>query len=434
MKYFGTDGIRGKAYTDITEELAYKVGRSMELLEEKLIVIGRDTRESGEMIVNALKRGVIDAGLEVLDLRVVATPILGYYSILKDCHGIMVTASHNPYHDNGIKVFNRGRKTTLAEEEKVEQVIDGLQLKDKELGKELPYENPLDNYFVLYKDFITTTKMNIALDLANGATVNSAKYIFSNISTNIDYIGDKPDGKNINLNVGSTHIDNLAKYVVENSLDIGFSFDGDGDRVLACDNTGKVIDGDLLIYICAIYLQEKGLLKNNKVVLTKMSNLGIIEALETRGIDVIQTDVGDKYVVEAMHKYDAMIGGENSGHVINRTLFISGDGVLNAAYIVRILEEMQITISELIENVTFYPDKLVNIKNIDKTIVQDERVINLVEELKAELGNQGKILVRASGTEPLIRVSASAKTEEKVDEIINKIINKIKMINKERES
>lgn len=433
MKYFGTDGIRGKAYIDINEEIAYKVGRSLELLEEKLVVIGRDTRVSGNMIVNAIKKGALEAGLEVLDLEVVPTPLLAYFSILNDCHGVMVTASHNPYQDNGIKVFNRGRKTTINEEEKIEAVIDGqIKFEHNNVGKILDYFNPLPVYIDLYKDFLCTTKMNIILDLANGATVKSAKYIFSKINSLVTYVGDQPDGKNINFNVGSTHIDHLAKKVIEGSYDVGFSFDGDGDRVLAVDKTGKIIDGDLLIYVIACYLQEKDALNNNLVVLSKMSNLGIIHALEARGIRVIQTDVGDKYIVEALTNFDGVLGGENSGHIINRNLFISGDGVLNAAFIVKILEEKKATLNELLEDVSMFPDKLVNLRDIDKTIVSDPEMVSIVDYYRNKLGDQGKVLVRASGTEALIRISCSAKTEQEVDEIIQVLINKIHEINEKR--
>jgi phosphoglucosamine mutase len=435
MKYFGTDGIRGEAFIDITRELSYSVGRSMELLEKRQVVIGRDTRESGNAIIEEIKRGIIDAGLMVLDLGIVSTPILAYYSIIKRCHGIMVTASHNPYQDNGIKVFNRGRKTNIQEEMKIEDVIDyQANLTKPELGEELSYENPLEQYFNLYADFITKSGLKIALDLANGATVKSAKYIFDKISRRCKYIGDKPDGININKGVGSTHLDHLIEEVTKGKFDVGFSFDGDGDRVLAIDKTGKIIDGDLMIYIIANYLFEKDLLKNNTVVLTKMSNIGIIQALEEKGIKVIQTNVGDKYVVEALHELDAILGGENSGHIINRNLFVSGDGVLNAAFMVKIMKEKNASLGELIQNLEIYPDSLVNLRNIDKTIIEDKEVIKLVKKFKKELGNKGKILVRASGTEPLIRVSVSAQTEDTMNRVSNEIIGKILTISKERKS
>ncbi len=434
MKYFGTDGIRGLAYDFINYEMAYAVGRSLGLLEKHKIIVCRDTRESGHMIVKAIKQGVIDAGLQVLDIDILATPILAFMTIKEDCYGIMVTASHNPYKDNGIKVFNRGKKTTPKEEKVIEDVIDKVTILEKTPGgEELPYFNPLPNYFYLYKNFLIKSNLKIALDLANGATIKSAKFVFSQITQNIEYIGDEPNGLNINENVGSTHINNLAEFVTKNKFDIGFSFDGDGDRVLAVDENGKVIDGDLLIYVIACYLKEKGLLNNDIVVLTKMSNIGIIEALNQKGIEVIQTDVGDKYVLQALSERNATIGGENSGHIINRHLFISGDGVLSAAYIISILEEKKTSISSLIDDVVFYPDKLFNLRNIDRSLVNDNRIIDLVKKIEKDLNGFGKVLVRASGTEPLVRISASAKTIEEVNSIIDTIAKKFKEIGEEKE-
>lgn len=433
MNYFGTDGIRGKAYDFITYELAYAVGRSMELLETKQVVIARDTRESGSMIVNALKAGIIDAGLAVLDLEIVATPILALMSIKMACIGIMVTASHNPYEDNGIKVLNRGIKTNPEEEAKIEAVIRGeVGLKNKAKGTLLPSIDPLTIYERIFEDFIVKSDLKIALDLANGATINSANYIFNKIGKNHQFIGDKPNGTNINKGVGSTHMENLVDFVLQHQCDVGFAFDGDGDRVLAVDDAGNIVDGDLMIYVIACYLQEQGLLNNHLVVLTKMSNIGIIEALHAKGIKVIQTNVGDKYVVEALHQNDASIGGESSGHIINRNLFVSGDGVLNAAYLVMILETKKQSLRHLIQDVTMYPDKLVNLRNVDKDLVNHPLVIELVQNLKADLGSKGKVLVRASGTEPLIRISASAKTMAEVDEMIQKITDTIETLSKER--
>ncbi len=434
MKYFGTDGIRGKASELLNYDLAYKVGRSLGILEKKRVVISRDTRESGLMLVKALKNGIIDAGLEVLDIDIQSTPILAYMTILNDCHGIMVTASHNPYQDNGIKVFNKGKKTLPQEEQVIEDVIDGkVTLDNLEGGIILPYENPLLNYMKLYKDILTKYNGKITLDLANGATINSAKHVFNTITQELDFIGDVPNGKNINEGVGSTHLDNLANHVKTNGIDIGFAFDGDGDRVLTIAADGTVIDGDLMIYIFASYLKEIGQLDNDLVVLTKMSNLGIIEALANKGIKTIQADIGDKWVIQAMEDNGAVIGGENSGHIINKKLFISGDGVLNAAFLIKILNEKKITVLDLVKEVKFYPDRLFNLKNVDREIVKDPRIKSMVQDFEAELGKSGKVLVRPSGTEPLIRISVSAKSKEQVDSIIQTIADKILEISKEKE-
>ena len=434
MKYFGTDGIRGKAFDFITVEMAYSVGRSLGLLEKKKVIVCRDTRASGLNIVKAIKRGVIDSGLEVLDIDILATPILAYMSLIHECYGVMVTASHNPYTDNGIKIFNKGYKTTPEEEQIIEDVIDGVtELKKANRGIELAYFNPLYTYGALYKNIQFKCKKKIVLDLANGATIKSAKFILNQTCSNLEYIGDEPNGYNINDNVGSTHIDKLRNYVLNNGFDIGISFDGDGDRVLVVDGEGTIIDGDLLIYIFATYLKEIGKLNNNLVVLTKMSNIGIIKALKEKGIETVQTDIGDKYVIKAMNELDATIGGENSGHIINKYLFISGDGVLNAAFLLMILVEKNTTIKELIKDVSFYPDRLHNIKNIDKSLVNDKRIIKLVDKIREDLGEEGKVLVRPSGTEPMIRISASAKTKEQVDNIIKIIEDKFKEIIKEKE-
>jgi len=433
MKYFGTDGIRGKAYELLNYELSYLVGRSMAILEKKRVVICRDTRESGHMIIRALKEGIIDSGLEVLDIDIQSTPVLAFMSIMHDCFGIMVTASHNPYQDNGIKVFNKGKKPLPIDEQVIEDVIDKKVVLEKILGgKELEYINPLSTYIKLYDNIITDYQGRIALDLANGASIKAAKHVFNKICADIDFIGDNPDGTNINEGVGSTHLEYLSNYVLANGFDLGFAFDGDGDRVLTVTNTGAVIDGDLMIYIFAVYLKEKGLLNNNLVVLTKMSNLGIIEALERKGITVLQSDIGDKWVIQAMEDNGAVLGGENSGHIINTRLFVSGDGVLNAAFLIKIINEKKTDILSLIKEVEFYPDRLYNIRGIDKSIAKDSRILEMVNQFELELGNKGKVLVRASGTEPLIRISVSAKTIEKVDSIIEMIAEKITEISKEK--
>ncbi len=422
MKYFGTDGIRGLAYEFINETLAYSVGKSMSLLSSNKVIVCRDTRESGLMIVNAIKKGCLDYGIDVLDIDIHATPVLAFMSVKEKCFGIMVTASHNPYHDNGIKIFDEGLKSNPEQEEIIEQVIDGLiDLKKNPIGRELNYINPIPEYASLYTSFLPKSQRKIALDLANGATIKTAKYVFRQISDELEFIGDNPDGKNINKDVGSTHMGHLIDFVKTNDYDLGFAFDGDGDRVLTVNQKGEVFDGDLMIYIFACYLKEKGLLNNDIVVLTKMSNLGIIEALKTKGIRAIQTDIGDKYVIQALNSYDATIGGENSGHVINKHLFISGDGVLNAAFLVHILEEKKCRVEDLIEDVHFYPDRLFNIRTDRKDIVKHPKMLELVETIQNKLQDQGKVLVRASGTEPLVRISASAKTKKEVDEIIDQI-------------
>lgn len=428
MKYFGTDGIRGKAYDFITEDMALAVGKSLYHFKDRStkLIIACDTRESGEMIVKNITEGAKLAGLDVCDIGIYATPILAYSSIKNDCFGIMVTASHNPYVDNGIKVFYQGRKLKDEDEEMIEAVIDrGINLDVSSLGKDIEIPGLIDEYYNLFKSFNQSLDLNIALDLANGATVKSAKAMLSQFVKSIVFYGDKPDGFNINKDCGSTHLENLKQLVIDNKLDLGIAFDGDGDRILVIDDQGDVIDGDFLIYLFAKYLKEQGKLNNNVVVLSKMSNLGIIKALESLDIVVIQTEVGDKFIFRALYEEDGTLGGENSGHIINRAILDSGDGVLNAWYLLKLLNHYQLPLSKFKNDVKYYPDKLVNLKDIDKTIAKNQEIIDLVNYYRDILGNNGKVLVRASGTEPLIRVSVSAETIEIVENIIDKIVNKI---------
>jgi len=429
LKYFGTDGIRGKAYDFITEEMSFRVGKSLNKFINRTnkIIIARDTRISGEMIVNNIKKGALLAGLDVYDMGVYATPILAFATIKSDCFGIMVTASHNPYHDNGIKVFNRGEKSLPLDEELIEDVIDNdIDLAGITPGKEIAIKNLIDDYFDLYEVFPINKKFNMGLDLANGATVKSGLKVLQKYADKCLVIGNDPNGININDDCGSTHLQKLQQLVKDNCLDLGIAFDGDGDRVLVIDDESDIIDGDLLIYIFAKYLKSQNLLNNNVVVLSKMSNLGIIKALNNLGIRVIQTEVGDKYIFKALADEEATLGGENSGHIINKVLLKSGDGVLNAWFLLKILNHYDVLLSSLKKEVSYYPDSLVNIRNIDKSIVKDEDIISLVKHYQNLLGEDGKVLVRASGTEPLIRISVSASKKSTVDEITNELVNAIK--------
>ncbi|HQN75051.1 MAG TPA: phosphoglucosamine mutase, partial [Bacillota bacterium] len=312
MKYFGTDGVRGKANEFITEEMSFRVGKAMHLFKDKTnkIIIARDTRISGTMIVENIKKGALMAGLDVCDIGVYATPILAFATIDNDCFGIMVTASHNPYYDNGIKIFNRGKKTVEKDEFLVEEVIDNdLDLAGVIPGKEIEIDSILKNYYQLYQNFPIKLALKVGLDLANGATIKSAMAILPQIFVEYHVIGNEPDGYNINKDCGSTHLDKLQDLVRTKNLDLGIAFDGDGDRILVVDDMGMTIDGDLLIYIFAKYLKEQNLLNNNVVVLSKMSNLGIIKALNNLGIRVVQTDVGDKYIFRALDEEASVLGG-----------------------------------------------------------------------------------------------------------------------------
>ena len=428
MKYFGTDGIRGVAYEFLNEELAFKVGTSLSVLNIKNVVVGRDTRESGSMLAKAIIAGAKAVGLNTLYLGVVSTPMLSYISGKLGSVGIMITASHNPYQDNGIKVFKIGKKLYASEESALEDILNDVQKAPilGEHGRSIASVDPFKLYYKLYHHMHIKTSLKIGLDLANGATYAIGKRIFQKMTPYLEIIGDSPDGKNINLGVGSTHLEKLIELVQSKKLDVGFAFDGDGDRLLAIDSDGSIIDGDKLIYIIANYLKDKNRLNDTTVVLTKMSNLGIIKALSRNGIQTIQTDVGDKYVLEALETNNYTLGGENSGHVINRYLLNTGDGVLNAVLLVKIMKETKKSLRELCGDVTLYPDKLVNLRDIDKSLIKEPSVIETVEKMKLALGEEGLVLVRASGTEPLIRISVQAKTNDMVDSTIETIVQAIK--------
>jgi phosphoglucosamine mutase len=389
-----------------------------------MIVIGIDTRESGPMLAQGIEDGACSRGIDVLHLGVVPTPVLAFVSQELGCFGVMITASHNPFQDNGIKIFDSGKKLFLEDEAKLEAVLNNQLAIDKPLatGVVLQGMDAFPLYFQLYLPFLRKSPKRIGLDFANGATYQYGPRVFQTILDAPVILGDHPDGKNINLGVGSTHLEALRKAILEQHLDYGFAFDGDGDRVLVVDSDGSIIDGDQLIYLIACHLKRLGQLKDNMVVLTKMSNLGIIKALERQGISVVTTDVGDKYVIDALDQNNYSIGGENSGHIINRSLLNTGDGVLNAAYLIAILEDIGSDFKTLLSDIQMFPDRLENIRGVDRLIAKHPDVQQAVAKIQSSLGSNGKILVRASGTEPLIRVSVSAPTLEEVNRHIQTVI------------
>jgi len=393
-------------------------------LKKRKLIVGMDTRESSPMLAKGILEGAQRAGINTIEAGIVPTPLLAHLSKRIGCLGVMITASHNPFRDNGIKLFVYGKKLFLDEETLLEECLNGIVAIEPAYhpGTDLPVIDPLTYYLPLFASLLQKTKLKIVIDSANGATFQTAKLIFSQLTDHLTVIGDQPNGQNINLGVGSTHLELLRETVLKTASDLGFAFDGDGDRVMAIDHLGNIIDGDLLIYVCALRLKSLGKLPGNRVVLTKMSNLGILQALQKEGIDVLLTDVGDKYVVDAMDHEGLFLGGENSGHIINKTLLETGDGVLNAAFVLNILHEEGKSLAELVKDVTLFPDKLHNLKNIDCELAKHPRVVQLVAEVSELLGANGKVLVRASGTEPLIRISVSASTEELVDTYIRKFI------------
>ena len=339
-KYFGTDGIRGIALEKLNSELAFKLGQAIAVVfSPKEVVIGMDTRESSPLLAYAIAHGLNARGVDVIFSGVVSTPMIANYSKVHEMIGVMITASHNPFTDNGIKVFNKGYKTLDEDELKLEAFIDHGTLSNHTYGK-FKYSTDIEEaYLKIYEPLnLKQSNFNVIFDSAHGANYEISKKLISKVSKSYYQIGNRPDGKNINLDCGSTHIESLQEKIKLSSYDIGFSFDGDGDRIIAVDAEGNIYDGDLIIYIISKYLKQNGLLNKDTVVLTKMSNPGLLKALKDQGISYELTDIGDKYVFKALEDNDYTIGGESSGHVILRHLLHSGDGLLVAIYLIKILD------------------------------------------------------------------------------------------------
>lgn len=445
-KYFGTDGFRGEANKTLTAEHAYKIGRFLgwyygrnkEEGETCKIVIGKDTRLSSYMFEYALVSGLTASGAEAYLLHVTTTPSVSYVARTEDFDcGIMISASHNPYYDNGIKLINsNGEKMDEETILKIEAYIDGLSgeipfaVRDQ-IGRTVDYAMGRNRYIGYLISLATRSYKNkrVGLDCANGSSWMIAKSVFDALGAKTYVINNEPDGTNINTNCGSTHIEGLQKLVKEKGLDVGFAFDGDADRCLCVDENGNVINGDMIIYIYGCYLKERGKLAGNKVVTTVMSNFGLYKALDDAGIEYEKTAVGDKYVYENMSANGYRVGGEQSGHIIFRKYATTGDGILTAIKMMEVMLEKKKTLAELAAPVPVYPQVLKNIRVTDKAAAQnDPDVQAAVKAVGEKLGSDGRILVRESGTEPLVRVMVEAGEEalcEKyVDEVIDVIVKK----------
>ena len=443
-KYFGTDGFRGNANVTLTVEHAYKVGRYIGYYfgkdkEYAKVVIGKDTRRSSYMFEYALVAGLTASGAHVSLMHVTTTPSVAYITRTDnfDC-GIMISASHNPYYDNGIKLINsKGYKMEKEVEDLIEKYIDGnieeLPYATMEkVGIATDYSMGRNRYIGYLMSIPTRAFKNykIGLDCANGASSGIAKSVFDALGAKTYVINNEPNGININNNCGSTHIEGLQKLVIDNKLDIGFAYDGDADRCLAVDSKGNVINGDLIIYLCGKYLKDKGQLDGNKVVTTIMSNIGLYKALDEIGIGYEKTQVGDKYVNENMVTNGYVLGGEQSGHIIFSKYATTGDGLLTSLKIMETIIESKKTIDELLLPIKIYPQALKNVSVTDKQkVLNDMNVKNKINEIENKLGNDGRVLVRPSGTEMLIRVMVEAKTEEKCENYVNQIANEITKIN-----
>lgn len=428
-KYFGTDGIRGVSFEKLNSELAFRVGQGLvHTFKPSQVVIGMDTRESSPMLAYSIANGILSLGVDVLFAGVVSTPMVSHYSKLKNIIGVMITASHNPFMDNGIKVFNKGYKSADADELMIEEFIDHGEVTYQSFGK-LSLSNDIhDEYIKIYEKMdLKPTNKRIGFDSANGANYLISKEIFDTISPNSVQINNRPNGKNINLDCGSTHMYAILDLIREHHLDFGFSFDGDGDRIMVADHNLRIYDGDLIIYMIATYLKRKNLLNKNTVVLTKMSNPGILKALSDQNISYKLTDVGDKYVFHELYTNDYTIGGESSGHVILTHLLHTGDGLLVGIYLLKILEELNTTLANLVGDVELYPFKLTNIKGIHKSVLSLPQVQSKISSIQDRLGSHSLLLVRASGTEALIRVTISSKDEALVESLTEELVSYIQM-------
>lgn len=438
-KYFGTDGVRGVANSELTAELAYRLGRAGGYVlskhlpegEQPKVLIGRDTRISGHMLEGALIAGLLSIGAEVMRLGVISTPGVAYLTKSLDATaGVMISASHNPVADNGIKFFGSdGFKLDDATEEEIEAILDAAEDQlprptGKDLGFVSDYYEGAQKYLQLLKQTVDEDLdgLHIALDCAHGATSGLAARLFADLEANVSTIGNSPNGLNINEGVGSTHPEHLAEFVRDKGADMGLAFDGDGDRLIAIDENGDIVDGDKIMYICGKYLSEMGRLKDNTIVATVMSNLGFHKAVEEAGMTALQTAVGDRYVVEEMRKHNYSLGGEQSGHLIFLDYSTTGDGMLSGVQLAQIVKATGRKLSELAAEMPVYPQKLVNIRVTDKfEAMNGERVLATIQEAEAEMNGNGRILVRASGTEPLVRVMAEAPTKEECDLYVEKI-------------
>ncbi len=426
-RYFGTDGFRGEANVELNAEHAYRIGRFLgwyfrnsKSNGETKIVIGKDTRKSGYMFEYSLVAGLTASGADAYLLHVTTTPSVSYITKTDglDC-GIMISASHNPFYDNGIKVLNgNGEKLDDETTSLIEDYLDGKAEEIPfatgcEIGKTVDYVSGRNRYiaYLISLGLFSLKGKRIALDCANGSSWSIAKSVFDSLGAQTFVINAKPDGLNINLNCGSTHIESLREFVLENKCDVGFAYDGDADRCLCVDEKGSIITGDHIMYICARYLKEKGALINNTVVTTVMSNIGLYKALDEIGVDYAVTPVGDKNVYDCMAKNGFIIGGEESGHIIFSKYASTGDGILTSLKLTEVMLSTNLPLSKLAKPMKLYPQVLYNLKVNDKKAAVNA-AYETVSFVQNALGDSGRVLVRESGTEPVIRIMVEAQSEE----------------------
>ena len=441
-KYFGTDGFRGEANVKLTVEHAFKVGRYLGWYygrEHKAkIVMGKDTRRSSYMFEYALAAGITASGADAYLLHVTTTPSVSYVVRTEgfDC-GIMISASHNPFYDNGIKVINgQGHKLEAEVEEKIEAYIDGKTEERplatrEDIGRTIDFAAGRNRYIGYLISLPTRSFKNIrvGLDCSNGSSSAIAKSVFDALGAKTYVINNEPDGTNINTNCGSTHIEVLQKFVKEQGLDVGFAYDGDADRCIAVDENGEVVDGDRILYVCGKYMMEQGALKDNTIVTTVMSNLGLYKACDQVGLRYEKTAVGDKYVYENMSQNGYQLGGEQSGHIIFSKHATTGDGILTSLKIMEVMLEKKASLGTLAGEVKIYPQLLQNLRvqDMDATLNHPD-VQKAIKEVEDRLGTEGRVLVRKSGTEPLLRVMVEALSDELCEESVLHIINAMKSV------
>ncbi|WJP98167.1 phosphoglucosamine mutase [Macrococcus bovicus] len=441
-KYFGTDGVRGVANSELTPEFAFKLGRFGGYVlahnghDNPTVLVGRDTRVSGEMLESALVAGLLSTGAEVMRLGVISTPGVSYLTReLEAQAGVMISASHNPVQDNGIKFFGAdGFKLSDDQEAEIEALIDAEEdTVPRPTGVNLGHTSDYFEGGQRYLSFLKSTiegdleGLKIALDGAHGSTYSLAPFLFGDLEADTVTMGCNPDGNNINDGVGSTHPEALAELVVESGSDFGLAFDGDGDRLIAVDEKGQIVDGDQIMFILAQAMSKRGELKDNMVVSTVMSNLGFYKALENFNIQSDKTKVGDRYVVEEMRRGHYNLGGEQSGHIVMMDYNTTGDGLLTGVQLASIIKQSGQTLSELAGQMTKYPQRLVNIRVTDKHAVEDNAdVAAAIKAVEDEMNGEGRVLVRPSGTEPLVRVMVEAKTDEDAERFVHSIADVVK--------
>ena len=453
-KYFGTDGFRGEANINLTADHAYKIGRFLGWYYGELkrrngddiparIVIGKDTRRSSYMFEYTLVGGLVASGADAYLLHVTTTPSVAYVARTDefDC-GIMISASHNPYYDNGIKLINgNGEKMDEETISLVEAYLDGeLEVfgqkfeeipfaHTSKIGRTVDYVSGRNRYigYLISLGIYSFKGVKVGLDCANGSSWNLAKSVFDALGAKTYVINAEPNGTNINNNAGSTHIEGLQKFVVENGLDVGFAYDGDADRCLCVDEKGNLVDGDAILYIYGKYMKERGKLENNTVVTTVMSNFGLYKAFDEGGINYAKTAVGDKYVYEYMMKNNCILGGEQSGHIIFSKYASTGDGILTSLKMMQVMLGRKKKMSELMEGLIIYPQVLENIRVTDKKAAQDDADVQAaVQAVTEALGDTGRILVRESGTEPVLRVMVEAETKEICQKYVSRVVDVVK--------